>query len=84
MISGLAGISKLKPAHAGQPMPGIQPLLLDADGREIQGNDVEGYLCIRHPWPSMLRTTFGDTTTLLYPAVVDEIIEGAKFVKVAQ
>ncbi|MFN3952251.1 MAG: acetate--CoA ligase [Thermaurantimonas sp.] len=60
MISGLAGISKLKPAHAGQPMPGIQPVLLDSDGREIEGNDVEGYLCIRHPWPSMLRTTFGD------------------------
>lgn len=60
MISALAGISKLRPAHAGQPMPGIQPVLLDADGREIQGNDVEGYLCIRYPWPSMLRTTFGD------------------------
>jgi acetyl-CoA synthetase len=60
MISGLAGISPLKPAHAGQPLPGIQPVLLDSDGNELEGNDVEGYLCIKHPWPSILRTTWGD------------------------
>jgi acetyl-CoA synthetase len=60
MISGLAGISPLRPAHAGQPLPGIQPVLLDAEGREIEGNDVEGYLCIKFPWPSILRTTYGD------------------------
>ncbi|GCD80853.1 acetate--CoA ligase [Schleiferia thermophila] len=60
LISALAGISKLKPAHAGLPLPGTQPVLLDQDGNEIPGNDVEGYLCIRHPWPSMIRTTYGD------------------------
>jgi acetyl-CoA synthetase len=60
MISALAGISELKPAHAGLPLPGIQPCLVDADGREISGNDVEGYLCVKFPWPSMIRTTFGD------------------------
>jgi len=60
MISGLAGISELKPAHAGQPLPGIQPILVDAEGKEIEGNGVEGYLCIKFPWPSILRTTWGD------------------------
>lgn len=60
MISALAGISELKPAHAGLPLPGIQPCLVDADGKEISGNDVEGYLCVKFPWPSMIRTTYGD------------------------
>jgi len=60
MISGLAGISPLKASHAGQPLPGIQPVLLNNDGKEIEGNNEEGYLCIKFPWPSMIRTTFGD------------------------
>lgn len=60
MISALAGISELKPAHAGLPLPGIQPCLVDAEGNEISGNDVEGYLCVKFPWPSMIRTTYGD------------------------
>ncbi len=60
MISALAGISELKPAHAGLPLPGIQPILVDGDGKEITGNNVEGYLCIKFPWPSMIRTTYGD------------------------
>lgn len=60
MISALAGISELKPAHAGLPLPGIQPILVDAEGKEIIGNGVEGYLCIKYPWPSIIRTTYGD------------------------
>jgi acetyl-CoA synthetase len=60
MISGLAGISELKPAHAGLPLPGIRPILVDSEGREIQGNGEEGYLCIKFPWPSIIRTTYGD------------------------
>jgi acetyl-CoA synthetase len=60
MISALAGISPLKPAHAGFPLPGIQPVLLNADGVEIEGNDVEGYLAIKFPWPGILRSTWGD------------------------
>ncbi len=60
MISALAGISELKPAHAGFPLPGIQPILVDTEGKEIEGNGVEGYLCVKFPWPSMIRTTFGD------------------------
>ena len=60
MISPLAGITELKPTYATLPLPGIQPCLLDADGQEIEGNDVSGNLCIKYPWPSMIRTTYGD------------------------
>ncbi len=60
LISALAGISPTRPAHAGQPLPGIHAVLLDSKGNEIEGNDKEGYLCIKFPWPSMLRTTYGD------------------------
>ena len=41
-------------------MPGIQPILLDNDGNEIKENNREGNLCIKFPWPSILRTTYGD------------------------
>ncbi|BDD12217.1 acetyl-coenzyme A synthetase (plasmid) [Fulvitalea axinellae] len=60
MISGIGNATPLKPTFAGYPMPGVQPVLLDGDGNEIQEDDVEGYLAIKHPWPSMLRTTYGD------------------------
>jgi len=60
MISGLGKHSPMKPAHAGYPLPGIQPVLLDQAGNVIKENEVEGYLAIRFPWPSMLRTTYGD------------------------
>ena len=60
LISPLAGITPLKPSYATLPLPGIQPCLVDADGNEIEGNDVQGNLCMKFPWPSMLRTTYGD------------------------
>lgn len=60
MISSLAGIIPNKPAHASLPLPGIQPIIVDGDGNELQGNNVEGNLCIKFPWPSMIRTTYGD------------------------
>ena len=60
MISGLGNLSPLKPAHAGFPLPGIQPVILDQNGQVIEGNETEGYLCIKFPWPGMLRTTYGD------------------------
>ena len=60
MISGIGAISPLKPTFAGYPMPGIQPVLLDQEGNEITEPNVEGYLCVKAPWPSMLRTTYGD------------------------
>ena len=60
MISPLAGITELKPTYATLPLPGIQPCLVDSDGQEIKENDVSGNLCIKYPWPSMIRTTYGD------------------------
>ena len=60
MISPLAGITPLKPGYATLPLPGVQPMLVDAHGMEITGNGVEGNLCIRFPWPSMIRTTYGN------------------------
>jgi acetyl-CoA synthetase len=60
MISALAGITPNKPAHASLPLPGIQPVIMDTEGNELTGNNVEGNLCIKFPWPSMVRTTYGD------------------------
>jgi acetyl-CoA synthetase len=60
MLSGLGALSPMKPTLAGFPLPGIQPVLLDAEGNEIVESNVEGYLCMKFPWPSMLRTTYGD------------------------
>jgi acetyl-CoA synthetase len=60
MISGLGDLSPMRPSFAGLPLPGIQPVLLDAEGKEIKEADVEGYLCMKYPWPSILRTTYGD------------------------
>jgi acetyl-CoA synthetase len=60
MISPLAGITPLKPAHATLPLPGVQPLLVDESGKEITVTEAEGNLCIRFPWPSIVRTTWGD------------------------
>jgi len=60
MISGLGGLSPMKPTHAGYPLPGIQLELVDERGNEIKENEVEGYLCIKAPWPSVIRTTYGD------------------------
>jgi len=60
LISSLAGVTPSKPSFATLPMPGIQPLLVNEKGEEILGNNVEGNLCIKFPWPSMIRTTYGD------------------------
>jgi acetyl-CoA synthetase len=60
MITPLAGITPLVPCYASYPLPGIQPCLLDTNGEELEGDDVEGLLCIKYPWPGMIRTTYGD------------------------
>lgn len=60
LISPLAGITPTKPGFATLPLPGIQPILVDDKGNEITGNNVEGNLCIKFPWPSIIRTTYGD------------------------
>ena len=56
----LAGITPTKPSFATLPLPGVQPVLVDNEGKELKGNGVEGVLCIKFPWPGMLRTTYGD------------------------
>jgi len=60
MITPLPGITYTKPCYASYPLPGIQPCLVNSDGEEITENNVEGLLCIKYPWPSMIRTTYGD------------------------
>jgi acetyl-CoA synthetase len=66
----MAGITPSKPGYATFPMPGIQPILVDENGNVIEGSDaasgilptqtVSGNLCIKFPWPSILRTTYGN------------------------
>jgi acetyl-CoA synthetase len=60
LISNMAGITPAKPTYATLPLPGVDPILVDENGKEIEGNNVSGNLCIRHPWPSIIRTTYGD------------------------
>lgn len=63
LITNLAGITPSKPGWATLPMPGIQPILVDEKGVEIteaEGGIYKGNLCIKFPWPSLLRTTYGD------------------------
>lgn len=60
LISNLAGITPSKPSYATLPMPGVQPVLVDDYGKMIEENNVNGNLCIKFPWPSILRTTYGD------------------------
>ncbi len=60
MISALPGATPLKPGSATFPLPGVQPCLVDDAGEELAGNDVEGNLCMKHPWPGMMRTIYGD------------------------
>jgi acetyl-CoA synthetase len=60
LISPLAHITVTKPGFATLPLPGIQPILVDDKGKVLEGNGVEGNLCIKFPWPSIIRTTYGD------------------------
>jgi acetyl-CoA synthetase len=60
MLTPLPGATPLKPGSAMQPFFGVQPVLLDDQGNEIEGNPAEGNLAIKQPWPSMMRTVYGD------------------------
>ena len=64
LISNLAGVTPSKPSWATLPMPGVQPILVDEQGNEITEKDengiMKGNLCIKAPWPGILRTTWGD------------------------
>ena len=59
LITSLAGVTPQKPTFATLPMPGVQAVLLDNEGNEIEG-ETEGILAIKHPWPSIARTIWGD------------------------
>ena len=64
LISNLAGVTPSKPSWATLPMPGVQPVLIDENGKEVTEKDehglMKGNLCIKAPWPGILRTTWGD------------------------
>ena len=60
MISAIAGVIPTKPAFASLPLPGIQPQIVDADGKKLCDKGVQGNLCIKFPWPGMARTHWGD------------------------
>ena len=64
LISNLAGVTPSKPSWATLPMPGVQPVLIDENGKEVTDKDehglMKGNLCIKAPWPGILRTTWGD------------------------
>ncbi|OSY88202.1 acetyl-CoA synthetase [Tenacibaculum holothuriorum] len=60
MISPIPYTTPTKPTYATLPLPGIQLALMDADGEEVKGNQVDGRLCVKYPWPSMARTIWGN------------------------
>lgn len=60
MIAPLPGITRAIPTYATLPLPGIQPVLLDEQGNEINTQEGSGLLFIKHPWPSIARTIWGD------------------------
>nr|WP_299032940.1 acetate--CoA ligase [uncultured Tenacibaculum sp.] len=60
MISPLPYLTPTKPTYATLPLPGIQLALIDENGKEIKGNQVDGRLCVKYPWPSMARSIWGN------------------------
>ena len=60
LITPLPGSTPLKPGSATLPFFGIEPVLLSEDGKEIDGNNVSGFLAIKAPWPGIMRTLYGD------------------------
>jgi acetyl-CoA synthetase len=60
MITPIPFVTPTKPAFATLPLPGVQPVLMDEQGNEIEGNQTSGSLCIKFPWPSIARTIWGD------------------------
>ena len=60
MITGLAGATPMKPGSGSLPFFGVQPVVVDEQGVEIEGNSVTGRLCMKASWPGMMRTVYGD------------------------
>ncbi|MDC3260588.1 acetate--CoA ligase [Winogradskyella sp.] len=60
MLTPIPYVTPTKPTYATLPFIGIQPCLMDEEGKEISGNQVSGRLCIKFPWPSIARTIYGN------------------------
>jgi len=60
LIAPLPGATDTKPGSATLPLFGVQPVIVDEQGKEVLGNGVAGRLCLRYPWPGMMRTVYGD------------------------
>ena len=60
MLTPLPGATALKPGSATKPFFGVQAVILDENGKEIEGDPASGSLAIRHPWPSQARSLYGD------------------------
>ncbi|HUM98415.1 MAG TPA: acetate--CoA ligase [Chitinophagaceae bacterium] len=64
LISNMAGVTPSRPSWATLPLPGVLPILVDENGKEVTDKDADGYykgnLCMAAPWPGILRTTWGD------------------------
>jgi acetyl-CoA synthetase len=60
LISNLAGVTPSKPTYATLPLPGVQPVIVDENGKTMDEVETAGNLCIKFPWPGILRTTYGD------------------------
>lgn len=60
MISPIPYVTPTIPTFATMPLPGVQPALMNEEGKEVNGNLVEGRLCIKFPWPSIARTIWGN------------------------
>ncbi|PWG05173.1 acetate--CoA ligase [Polaribacter aquimarinus] len=60
MITPIPYVTPTKPTYATLPFIGIQPCLMDENGQELKGNQVEGRLCVKYPWPSIARTIWGN------------------------
>ncbi|MEO9891288.1 acetate--CoA ligase [Aurantibacter sp.] len=60
MITPIPYVTPTTPTYATLPFIGIQPALMDEEGKEIKGNQVDGRLCIKFPWPSIARTIWGN------------------------
>src|SRR4051812_9000562 len=82
VITPLAGVTPTKPGSASLPFFGIDPAIIDpVSGKEIEGNDVEGVLAFRKPWPSMARTVWGahkrymETYLTVYPGYYVRLVQ---------
>ncbi|MEI6517926.1 MAG: AMP-binding protein, partial [bacterium] len=75
LITPLPGATATKPGSAARPFFGVHPIVVDEEGREVPGNGVTGRLCIKYPWPGIMRTVYGDherfiqTYFSLYPGL---------------